>query len=89
MRINLSKATSAAKFLFNRACGVKYGGVKFGDGTFKLVKTDKLRKLNLRIEERVWTDYAKKLGRNDVKSVIRMAKPIHGSNVATTDNITY
>ena len=90
MVINFSKVSFAAKFLFNRARGVKYGGVKFGDGTFKLVKTDKLRKLNLRIDDRLGTDYAESLGKNGINSIMRMTKPIKGVTQATNPaNVEY
>lgn len=90
MGINLSKAASAAKFLFNRARGVKYGGVRFGDGTFKLVKTDKLRKLNLRIDNRLGTDYAQSLGKDGVNTIMRMTRPIKGGTQAVNSaNIEY
>lgn len=90
MGISFSKVTSAVKFLFNRAKGVKYGGVRFGDGTFKLVKTDKLKKLNSRIIGRVGTGYSKSLGKNRVNSIIRMTKPIKGgTQVVNPANMEY
>lgn len=90
MEINFSKATSVAKFLLNRAGGVKYGGVKFGDGTFKLVKTDKLRKLNLRIDNRLGTDYAQSLDKERIDTIMRMTKPIKGGTQAVNPaNIGY
>ena len=47
----VTKIGQAAKFLFNRMRGVKYGGVKFGNGSVQLVPTNKLRKLDTVIAE--------------------------------------
>jgi len=91
MGVNASKIISAAKFLFNRAAGVKYGGVKFGDGTFKLVRTSKLSKLNDRIYDRLGTDCAQSLGKDGVNSIMRMTRPIYGkgSQAIGSGNIEY
>lgn len=90
MRINLIKAKDTAKFLFNRMRGVKYGGVKFGDGTFSLVKTSKLSKLNQRIDNNLGSDYILNLGKDNLDTVMRMVRPINkNAKVADSASITY
>lgn len=90
MVLKLGKICQVAKFAFNRMRGVQYGGVKFQCGGVKLVRTDKLRKLNLSLDQN-YGEYTKNLSKADFNGIMRRTKPLQaGSNITTSgENLTY
>ena len=90
MALKLGKICQVAKFAFDRMRGVPYGGVKFQGGGVKLVRTDKLRKLNLSLEQN-YGEYSKNLSKTDFDGIMRRTRPLQtGSNITTGgENLTY
>ncbi len=89
--VNVAKIGQAAKFLFNRMCGVKYGGVKFQNGPVQLVKSKHLSRLIDTMENKLGSDYLTHMSRKEFDSIMNLTKPLQkGSNIVTTgDNLTF
>lgn len=88
--VNFVKIGNAAKFLFNRARGVNYGCVRFQGGKIQLIKTDKLRKLNIRLNKKVG-EYAEELSQENYQTIMQQTRPLQrGANIQTTgQNLQY
>lgn len=83
--VTVSKVSQAAKFLFNRMLGVKYGGVKFADGTVQLVKTDRLHRLNATLN-RNYGEWNENIPKANVSEILRLTKPLQkGSKISVPD----
>ncbi len=86
----LAKIGQAARFLFNRARGVQYGGVRFQGSGVKLVKTSRLQRLNMSLEDN-FGSYAKNLSGAEFEGIMRQTKPLQrGAKIRTSaENLQY
>lgn len=81
----ISKVGQTAKFLFNRMLGVKYGGVKFADGTLQLVKTDRLCRLNTTLYKN-YGEWNENISKANVGEILRLTKPLQkGSKISVPE----
>ncbi len=84
----VAKISQAAKFLFNRKHGVKYGGVKFGKGHVQLVPTNKLRKLDTAIAQNHGECFFN-MPSEKVNEILRFTKPLQKGSPVTVSGESF
>ena len=85
---SVAKIGQAAKFLFNRMRGVKYGGVKFGNGQVQLVPANKLRKLDTVIAQNHGECFIN-MPSEKVNEILRFTKPLQKGSPVTVSGESF